>query len=101
MTPPALARMSGMTSTPRSSRILSAPGVVGWLAASTTTRARTASALSSVITSPSAAGISTSQSQLEQLLVGDASSTPSSSVTDRSAVGELDQRRRRRARRPS
>jgi len=45
----ALARMSGTTSTPLSSRMGSASGDVGPLAPSTTTRARTLAALSSVI----------------------------------------------------
>src|SRR5690606_23014028 len=57
-TPPALVRKSGSTRMPRSARILSAIGVVGPFAASTSTRHASSFALSSfVMTPPSAAGI--------------------------------------------
>ena len=62
VTPPALARMSGTTLTPRSCRIASAPGVVGALAPSTTMRARTLPALRSLIAPASAQGARISQS---------------------------------------
>ena len=61
-TPPALARMSGRTSTPLSSRISSAAGVIGPFAPSQTICAFTWAALSPVITCSSAHGASTSQS---------------------------------------
>src|ERR1022692_4230171 len=60
VTPPALHRMSGMTSTPRANNSLSAPGVVGPLAASATILALMRSTLSIVMVFSSAAGASTS-----------------------------------------
>src|SRR5437667_331435 len=56
MTPPAFARMSGITVTPRSRRIASASGVVGPFAPSATIVALMRSALSSRIWEPMAAG---------------------------------------------
>ena len=71
VTPPAFARMSGTTKTPRSRRIASASSVVGPFAPSTRSRARMRPALRSVIWFCSAAGISTSHVELEQLRVRD------------------------------
>ncbi len=64
VTPPALARMSGITGMPRSFRSWSATGVMGAFAPSTISRARTSSTFLPWITLPSAAGTRTSTSSV-------------------------------------
>ena len=64
ITPPELARMSGIMKTSRSSKMASASSVVGPLAASVRMRQQRLPAFFSVICSESAAGISTVQSRV-------------------------------------
>ena len=105
VTPPALARMSGTTKTPRSCRCRCASGVVGPLAPSTTIFALMAGALSIVIWFSSAAGMrtSTSSANSSSLSSGSPPGKPSTVLCCcawSSSVGDVEARWRCR-RRPS